>query len=465
MDPPPPPIPPSLPKEEKTDKTKEAEHSQPHSENGVGETEGSGANTGPVDTSKSRPRRKSEKDKKLKKEDKQNIIKYFNQTINSLVKKKYGKKGFYYPFKSAEIMITLAAVKKILKKEPPMIEMKVPVVIVGDLHGQYSDLIRIFDMFRDDTNPGYLNTRYVFLGDYVDRGRQSLEIIMILFMLKVLYPRQFALLRGNHECRAINKAYGFAAEIRERFLDPKKSLEIFEGFNEVFTHLPLSCLVADSILCMHGGISSKMKTRDDIMKIPKPLKDVSTNPIATDLLWADPMIGLPWFDVPNKVRGVSVYFGEETLDNVLNDLNLTMVFRGHQMMMNGFNFYHNKLITVFSAAAYYPDKPNRGAICCIGADGRIGFKVIIPHPPDHPDSQCTVLLSPTVIPSHVKMFRGEHDTSNDHDTGYVTVAPQLAAALAHKEEAKKSREERGASGQHDKEEDKEKEKDREKEKE
>lgn len=83
--------------------------------------------------------------------------------------------------------------------------------------------------------------------------------------------------------------------------------------------------------------------------------------------------------------------------------------------MNGFNFYHNKLITVFSAAAYYPDKvryevspmdnsiqsqPNRGAICCIGADGRIGFKVIIPHPPDHPDSQCTVLLSPTVIPSH-----------------------------------------------------------------
>lgn len=94
----------------------------------------------------------------------------------------------------------------------------------------------------------------------------------------------------------------------------KKSLEIFEGFNEVFTHLPLSCLVADSILCMHGGISSKMKTRDDIMKvfflflippfhysilfkIPKPLKDVSTNPIATDLLWADPMIGLPWLSL------------------------------------------------------------------------------------------------------------------------------------------------------------------------
>ncbi|GMS88582.1 hypothetical protein PENTCL1PPCAC_10757, partial [Pristionchus entomophagus] len=148
-----------------------------------------------------------------------------------------------------------------------------------------------------------------------------------------------------------------------------------------------------------------------VSQIPKPMKDVAAHLLVTDLLWADPMIKLP-SDVKNKVRGVSVYFGEQTLDQVCADLKLRMVIRGHQMMMNGFNFFHSKLVTVFSAAAYYPDKPNRGAVCVIDKTGRVGFKTFYPIPAGHPDS----------IP---KVFRGDHDASNEADTGHVKANPGL----------------------------------------
>ncbi|GMT01129.1 hypothetical protein PENTCL1PPCAC_23303, partial [Pristionchus entomophagus] len=92
-----------------------------------------------------------------------------------------------------------------------------------------------------------------------------------------------------------------------------------------------------------------------VSQAPIPIKGVALNPIATDLLWTDPMIKLP-SDVKKKVRGMSVYFEEQTLDQVCANRKISMVFRGHQMMRNGFNFFHNKLVTVFSAAAYYPDK-------------------------------------------------------------------------------------------------------------
>ncbi|GMT23810.1 hypothetical protein PFISCL1PPCAC_15107, partial [Pristionchus fissidentatus] len=358
---------------------------------------------------------------------------YFRGLVKKMLNKKYATAGGYFPFKYTDIKIVLKMVKRCFESEPTMVECKVPVVIIGDLHGQFGDLSRIFDMFIEDGTPGYLNTRYVFLGDYVDRfkeidlilsithihfrGRQSLEIIMMVFLLKVLHPTEFMLLRGNHECRAINKAYGFAAEMRERFLDPKRSLQIFDAFNNVFTHMPLACLVGGNILCMHGGISSKITSREDILKIKRPIKDVSEIPIATDLLWADPMIGLKG-EIPNKVRGVSVYFGEDVLDQVMKNLNLKLVVRGHQMMMNGFNFYgRNQMATVFSAAAYYPDKPNRGSVMVVKNDGRIGFRVIIPLASDHPASKS-------------KVFRGDHDVANDFDTGYVKVAPHVAAAKA-----------------------------------
>ncbi|GMT10872.1 hypothetical protein PFISCL1PPCAC_2169, partial [Pristionchus fissidentatus] len=143
--------------------------------------------------------------------------------------------------------------------------------------------------------------------------------------------------------------------------------DMFHMFNEAFSHLPLACLVGPSILCMHGGISPKLKSLDDILQIPKPFVDPNSNELACDLLWADPMIGLKGFK-GNSVRGVSKHFGEDVLQSTMEALNLALIVRGHKMMMNGFSFFgipnpHRKcaLVTVFTASSYYPDRPNRGS--------------------------------------------------------------------------------------------------------
>ncbi|GMT33398.1 hypothetical protein PFISCL1PPCAC_24695, partial [Pristionchus fissidentatus] len=265
--------------------------------------------------------------------------------------------------------------------EKMLIECNVPFVAVGDIHGQYNDLLRMFNAFNDPKNPsrkpGYVTSRYVFMGDYVDRGKQSLEVLMVLFCLKIQFPKSYCLLRGNHESKAINRVYGFQQELIERF-DRDDGRELFMKFNELFTHMPIACLAGGSILLMHGGISPLLQTLEDIRSIPKPMIDPNSNPLACDLMWSDPMLDLKGHR-PNEVRGVSIHFGEDLLLEVMKRLGLTLVVRGHQMMMNGFNFFANgKLVTVFTAASYYPDRPNHGAVMHVTKEGRNGFKILSP---------------------------------------------------------------------------------------
>ncbi|GMT34875.1 hypothetical protein PFISCL1PPCAC_26172, partial [Pristionchus fissidentatus] len=249
------------------------------------------------------------------------------RVIKSIMKAKYG--GNHYAFGFNDIVKTIKMVKSVLEKEPVVAQCKAPVVIVGDLHGQYTDLLRIFASFDKDGVPGCFQCRYVFLGDYVDRGKQSVEVVMLLFWLKIIHPKQYMMLRGNHEYRAINKTYGFHSELKARF-KPIQAEMLFELFNDAFMHLPVVCIVAGNILCMHGGISSKMKSRDDLFKIKKPTRESKEDPIACDLLWADPMVNLKG-EQKNHVRGVSVYFGEDQLDETLKNLGCKLVVRGHQV--------------------------------------------------------------------------------------------------------------------------------------
>ncbi|GMR52691.1 hypothetical protein PMAYCL1PPCAC_22886, partial [Pristionchus mayeri] len=130
------------------------------------------------------------------------LKKKLGRVIKQVTKKKYA--GNHYPFNFNDVTKTIKMAKNLLMKEPVVMTCKAPAVIVGDLHGQYADLLRIFSSFEKDGIPGYLTSRYVFLGDYVDRGKQSLEVLMLCFWLKILCPDQFVLLRGNHEFRAIN---------------------------------------------------------------------------------------------------------------------------------------------------------------------------------------------------------------------------------------------------------------------
>lgn len=211
-------------------------------------------------------------------------------------------------------------------------------------HSQYHDLLNIFDTFGYPPNENYL-----FLGDYVDRGRQSLEVICLLFAFKVLFPDQFFVLRGNHEVASINRIYGFYDECRRRY-----SVKLWKTFSDVFNTLPIAAVVEDRIFCMHGGIPNMKNhptfSMPDIDSIERPLSDLDGSKIQVDLLWADPTPTIKQaqsggYPVPlqigyttNTARGVSHYFGRDVLEDFLEQFNLDLIVRAHEVVEDGYLF-------------------------------------------------------------------------------------------------------------------------------
>lgn len=141
-----------------------------------------------------------------------------------------------------------------------VLRVEAPVKVFGDIHGQYQDLMRFFDLWGEPSEKGDIESYdYVFLGDYVDRGSHSLETVCLLFALKVKYPTKIHLLRGNHEDKWINNAFGFAEECNTRLgEDPGEPDSVFNKINELFDWLPLACVIEDKIVCLHGGIGSTL---------------------------------------------------------------------------------------------------------------------------------------------------------------------------------------------------------------
>lgn len=144
--------------------------------------------------------------------------------------------------------------------QPMFLELEPPIKIVGDIHGQYYDLLRLFEYggYPPDAN-------YLFLGDYVDRGKQSIESICLLLAYKIKYTENFFILRGNHECASINRIYGFYDECKRRY-----SPRLWKRFTDCFNCLPVAAIVADKIFCMHGGLSPELKSFDQIKKLARP---------------------------------------------------------------------------------------------------------------------------------------------------------------------------------------------------
>lgn len=189
---------------------------------------------------------------------------------------------------------------KILKKSDTVLKVRPPVKIFGSIHGQYADLMRMFEAYGvpDDSpefNCDIEGLDYLFLGNYVDRGKYSLEVICLLFALKVKFPEQIHLLRGSHEDIRINSVYGFADECQTRFKEnPQDPNSIFRKINEVFEYLPLAAVVAGAIFCVHSGIGSTMNSIDEISQIKRPLSinyegSTTQQKIILDLLWSDPV--------------------------------------------------------------------------------------------------------------------------------------------------------------------------------
>jgi len=177
----------------------------------------------------------------------------------------------------SEIRLLCQLVRPILLSQPMLLELEAPLKICGDVHGQYTDLLRLFEYggFPPEAN-------YLFLGDYVDRGKQSLETICLLLCYKIQYPENFFILRGNHESAGINRIYGFYDECKRRY-----SIKLWKVFSEVFNCLPVSALVDEKILCMHGGLSPELDNIQQIANLNRPT-DVPDVGLLCDLLWSDP---------------------------------------------------------------------------------------------------------------------------------------------------------------------------------
>ena len=292
------------------------------------------------------------------------------------------------------VMALIDQCMKIVQEQPMVLKVEAPVKVFGDIHGQYQDLMRFFDLFSAPIQgPGGDTDEldYIFLGDYVDRGTHSLETICLLMALKIKFPNQIHLLRGNQEDRWINSVFGFQTELCERLRDDIDNPVIFTKFNDFFDFLPLAAIINDEVLCLHGGIGSSINSLSDIEKIQRPLEVIhevtnADQQLVVDILWSDPTDSdIETGIQPNSTRdptgvGNIVKFGPDRVEEFLNSNNLTLILRAHECVMDGFErFAGGKLITVFSATDYCGKHKNAGAILILGKDFKINPKLIYPQ--------------------------------------------------------------------------------------
>ncbi|KAJ7706202.1 Metallo-dependent phosphatase-like protein [Mycena rosella] len=268
--------------------------------------------------------------------------------------------------KNTEITAVCLAAREVFLSQPTLVELSPPVKIVGDVHGQYSDLIRLFEMcgFPPAAN-------YLFLGDYVDRGKQSLETILLLLCFKIKYPENFFLLRGNHECANVTRVYGFYDECKRRC-----NIKTWKSFIDVFNCLPIAAIVASKIFCVHGGLSPSLHAMDDIKRIQRPT-DVPDYGLLNDLLWSDPSdTALDWED---NERGVSYCFGKGIINDFLLRYDIDLICRAHMVVEDGYEFWNDRtLVTVFSAPNYCGEFDNYGACMSVSEDLLCAFELLKP---------------------------------------------------------------------------------------
>lgn len=277
-----------------------------------------------------------------------------------------GKRTKNVCLKLSEIALICAKAREIFLSQPTLLELAPPVKIVGDVHGQYGDLIR---MFAKCGFPPAAN--YLFLGDYVDRGKQLLETILLLLCYKIKYPENFFLLRGNHECANVTRVYGFYDECKRR-----ANIKTWKGFIDTFNCLPIAAIVAQKIFCVHGGLSPVLNLMDEIRSIARPT-DVPDFGLLNDLLWLDPADTVnEWED---NERGVLYVFSKVAINKFLAKFGFDLVCRAHMVVEDGYEFFNDKLlVTVFSAPNYCGEFDNWGAVMSVNGGLLCSFELLDP---------------------------------------------------------------------------------------
>ncbi|KAF9917373.1 3',5'-cyclic-nucleotide phosphodiesterase (PDEase) (3':5'-CNP) [Lobosporangium transversale] len=251
----------------------------------------------------------------------------------------------------------------ILRTEPNLLEVDAPITVCGDIHGQYYDLMKLFEV---GGNPE--STRYLFLGDYVDRGYFSIECVLYLWSLKIWFPDSIFLLRGNHECRHLTDYFTFKTECKHKY-----SEKVYDACTESFCTLPLAAVMNKQFLCVHGGLSPELNTLDDLRKINR-FREPPTYGLMGDLLWADPLeeFGQEKTNehfIHNHVRGCSYFFTYHAACAFLEKNNLLSIIRAHEAQDAGYRMYRKtkttgfpSVMTIFSAPNYLDVYNNKAAV-------------------------------------------------------------------------------------------------------
>ena len=247
--------------------------------------------------------------------------------------------------------------KEIFIEESNVQNVSAPVIICGDIHGQIYDLLELFKKGGDIPN-----SRYIFMGDYVDRGYNGVEVLELLLALKIKYPEHITLLRGNHESRQICFAYGFYEEITRKY----GNANAWEYFTDLFDYLPLAALVEGKIFCVHGGLSPYISTVDQIRLINRKM-EIPREGVFCDLMWSDPDDIETWII---SCRGAGWIYGWKVVDEFTHINNLELICRAHQLVMEGFKYWFEKknLCTVWSAPNYCYRCGNKASILKISSD-------------------------------------------------------------------------------------------------
>lgn len=273
-----------------------------------------------------------------------------------------------------EILFVNQKAKAIFETLPNVVEVHTPVTICGDIHGQFIDLTELFQICGKIPK-----TDYLFMGDYVDRGSQSVEVVTYLFALKIRYPNSLTLLRGNHESASTSQYFGFRDEVVSRYGND----HIWQTYTQTFNFLPLAALVSSKILCVHGGLSPGIQTINDIQQIDR-FREIPHEGPMCDLMWSDPAT-IEGFRP--SVRDAGYQFGSDITKqwNKANGLDLTC--RAHQLVMGGVEYGHSgQIVTVFSAPDYCMRCGNNGGV--IELDEKLRRKEIIFETPRSTSPLC-----------------------------------------------------------------------------
>lgn len=248
-------------------------------------------------------------------------------------------------------------VSKIFAAESNVVRLSGNYVVVGDLHGHILDLFRIMKQFGLPARQ-----QYIFLGDLVDRGEFSVETLLLILVMKFLWPDRIYVIRGNHEFAPLWRSNGFQREVDLMY--PGSS--VLSDFERVFSQIPLGAIVNDDYFCVHGGIGPEFLRIEQLEEIERPIYDFDFEPI-TSAVWSDPLTHGNGFK--KSTRGSGSLFGEIQTKEFLKANNLKMIVRGHQCIQSGCDFiFDGTFATVFSASNYCGIAENQAGVLILSED-------------------------------------------------------------------------------------------------